>query len=83
MTLAPIIGQMTKRSGVAGEIVVTAEVKYPGEPLVTVRFHGSAYGSPVVLDHPSIGQMFVTDPTRFGVFGDNPYRWVRAFYAAS
>jgi hypothetical protein len=76
---APTIERVRKSAGIAGQYAVTARVRYPGEPPREVTFIGSVYGGPVVMQ--SAGhELFVTDPGRFGDFGE---AWVRAFFAAS
>jgi hypothetical protein len=60
--------------GVAGQYSITAMVEYPGEESRAVTFTGSVYGGPVLMGEST----FVTDPGRFGAFGE---RWVRRFFA--
>lgn len=64
----------------AGQRSITANVQYPGEPPARVEFVGprsSIGGSgPVVMIFRG-NQTFVTDPSRFGVFGRD---WVRRFF---
>lgn len=73
------IRRITKARGVAGEIAFTAFVTYPGEGESCVTFHGSVYGGPVVMVTAGNPRgTFVTNPDRFGEFGE---AWVRAFFA--
>jgi hypothetical protein len=76
--MAPTLGKITKRNGVAGEISYSVPVTYPDAPTETITFVGSAYGGPVVMVTPSGHQVFVTDPGRHGTFGP---AWVRSFFA--
>jgi hypothetical protein len=68
-----------RRPGIAGQFSVTAEVAYEDEPMRLVEFVGSVYGGPVVMVTESV-QQFVTDPGRFGEFGE---QWVRRFFGAA
>jgi hypothetical protein len=65
-----------RHSGIAGQFAVSAEVTYPGEPMRAVTFTGSN-GGPVVM---TTAETFVTDPGRFGKFGET---WVRKFFEAA
>jgi hypothetical protein len=93
---APTIERVRKSAGIAGQYAVTARVRYPGEPARDVTFIGSVYGGPVIMRtevsrnvstleeaqwwETKTVETFVTDPARFGEFGE---AWVRAFFAAS
>lgn len=72
------VRRITKARGVAGALTFSAFVTYPGEAESVVTFHGSVYGGPVVMETKTAGQLFVTDPGRFGEFGEE---WVRRFFA--
>lgn len=63
--------------GIAGQVAYTATVQYAGEEPHDVTFVGSNYGGPVVMVWGGV-QYFVTDPDRFGDFGEE---WVRRFYS--
>jgi hypothetical protein len=76
---APTILSVRKSAGIAGQFSVTARVAYPDEPARDVTFIGSVYGGPVIMRSDG-RETFVTDPARFGEFGE---AWVRAFFAAS
>lgn len=76
---APTIHAIKHRNGVAGQYVITADVSYPDEPRRSVVFVGSHYGGPVVMQSGAL-ETFVSDPNRFGKFGEV---WVRAFFAAA
>jgi hypothetical protein len=69
------IHSIRKQTGIAGQFAVIAEVQYPDEPKRRVEFVGSTYGGPVVMRHDSF-ETFVSDPGRFGEFGE---QWVRRF----
>lgn len=72
------ITKLTKHRGVAGQIGVSVVVHYPGDDSFTITFAGSVYGGPVVMMTPGAPQgVFVTDPGRFGEFGE---QWVRNFF---
>jgi hypothetical protein len=93
---APHIYYVRKRAGMAGQVAFTARVGYPDEPPRDVTFVGSVYGGPVVMHttisrnvstleeaewwEPETIETSVTDPGRFGEFGET---WVRRFFAAS
>jgi hypothetical protein len=77
MTAPPTLGLITRRDGVAGQVMFFVTVSYPDEPTSLVTFSGSIYGGPVVMITES-GQTFVTNPERFGEFGRE---WVRRFFA--
>ena len=71
--------RVTKRNGPAGQVEITASVQYEDEDTQSVTFVGSVYGGPVVMITPgNPGGTFVTDPGRFGDFGEP---WVRRFFA--
>lgn len=73
------INSIRKQRGIAGQFSVSAEVTYPDEPKRTVVFTGSTYGGPVVMSTDSF-ETFVSDPGRFGKFGET---WVRRFFEAA
>lgn len=74
----PHVYWIRKGAGIAGQFPVTARVGYTDEAPREVTFVGSVYGGPVVMDSGT-GQVFVTDPSRFGKFG---VEWVRRFFGA-
>lgn len=78
-TQQPTIHAIRKQAGIAGQFAVTADVEYPDEPRRCVVFTGSTYGGPVVMTTPR-SEVFVTDPGRFGTFGEE---WVRRFFGAA
>lgn len=78
----PALSPCDLASGVGGQVAVAVTVTYPGEEPTRVEFVGSVYGGPVVMVHPRLGQMFVQDPGRFGVFHQDRAAWVRAFFDA-
>lgn len=65
--------KIKRSAGIAGQYSLTATTD--DGPLT---FVGSVYGGPVVMITPSGMQTFVTDPGRFGDFGEE---WVRRFLA--
>jgi hypothetical protein len=85
-----------KQAGIAGQYAVTARVGYPDEAPRDVTFVGSVYGGPVVMRteisrnvsaleeaewwETQTVETFVSDPRRFGEFGES---WVRRFFEAS
>lgn len=75
-TKAEVVSVKRER-GVAGQVSYSAAVRYPGETVSIVSFVGSVYGGPVVMVTPSGAQTFVTDPSRFGEFGEE---WVKRFF---
>ena len=77
MSTKPTLANVKHRNGIAGQYSITADVTYPGEPTERIEFVGSHYGGPVVMVTPAGAQHFVTDPGRFGKFGEI---WVRRFF---
>ena len=75
----PKLGKIKRTNGIAGQVAYSTVVAYDGEPAEMVTFVGSIYGGAVVMVTERIGQVFVTDPGRFGEFGPE---WVRRFFAA-
>lgn len=77
-----VVLSTTRRAGIAGQLSITANVEYEGDGdgPQPVQFVGSIYGGPVVMVTP-LWQTFVTEPGRFGQFGDDPHEWVRRFFA--
>jgi hypothetical protein len=75
----PHIYWVRKHAGIAGQFAVSARVGYPDEAPREVTFVGSVYGGPVVMQTER-GETFVTDPGRFGEFGEE---WVRRFFEAA
>lgn len=74
------IHSIKRHPGIAGQFSVTAEVSYPDEPIRFVfSFVGSVYGGPVVMRTGTV-ETFVTNPSRFGDFGEG---WVRRFMEAT
>ena len=72
------IHQIKRHVGVAGQVSYVALVEYDDEPVSAVTFVGSVYGGPVVMTTPSDPKgVFVTNPARFGEFGEE---WVRRFF---
>lgn len=78
MTQTHTLDSIKRLPGIAGQIAYEATVTYEGEEPSTVTFIGSVYGGPVVMVTESGAQTFVTDPGRFGGFGEE---WVRRFFA--
>lgn len=76
--MKPVVRNIKRKAGVAGQFEVSAEVTYPGEAPEVYRFVGSTFGGPVVAISPSGQQIFVTDHERHGEFG---VEWVRRYYA--
>jgi len=77
---APTVLRITKHAGIAGQLAYVAEVQYPDEPAALVTFTGSTYGGPVVVSTPTLGEVFVDDPARFGRLSPE---WVRRFFSES
>lgn len=75
--MPPLLGEIRREVGVAGQISYTVAVTYPGEPASSVQFVSSVYGGPVAMVTESGMQTFVDDPARFGEFGPE---WVRRFF---
>jgi hypothetical protein len=65
-----------RRSGVAGAFTITVVSRHEGEEPMTVTFHGSVYGGPIVMEMGKV-QTFVTNPGRFGEKLTED--WVRRF----
>lgn len=77
----PNVLDITRATGIAGQLAYTARVQYDGEPVSTVAFVGSLYGSPgpITMLTESGMQTYVTDAGRFGP-SLSP-EWVRRFFA--
>lgn len=75
--MTPTLGPIRRVNGIAGQISYSVQVTYPHEQPRLVSFVSSVYGGPVVMCSPTFGQLFVTDPSRFGEFGP---AWVRRFF---
>lgn len=75
--MTPNLGPIRRVNGIAGQISYSVQVTYPGEQPRLVSFVSSTYGGPVVMVSRPFGQLFVTDPSRFGQFGPT---WVRRFF---
>jgi hypothetical protein len=75
---APTLGKIRKQNGVAGQVSCSVPVTYPGEPTRLVTFIGSNYDGPVVMVQPDGQQTGVSEPSRYGSFGE---AWVRSFFA--
>ncbi len=74
----PVLGNIKRSNGVAGQVSYTVEVTYPDEETSPVTFVGSVYGGPVVMITPGVPSgVFVNDVERFGVFEPD---WVRRFF---
>ena len=73
------IEKVTRHAGIAGQVSYTARVSYSDEAASEVTFVGSTYGGPVVMVTER-AETFVTDPGRFGKFGES---WVRRFFGES
>jgi hypothetical protein len=82
--VTPVLGEIARKSGVAGQVSYRVDVTYPGEPVKPVVFVGNEFGGPVVMITTSAGggetQVFVDDPARFGAFGPE---WVRGFFGST
>jgi hypothetical protein len=74
----PVLSNVRRHAGIAGQFSVTADVAYPDKPTRSIEFVGSVYGGPVTMRSPSGAATFVMNPGRFGDFGPE---WVRRFYA--
>lgn len=78
---APLVANVKRHAGIAGQYSVTAEVTYPGEPAYRAEFVASAYDGPVVAVMESGAQVFVarTVLERLGLRVDEA--WVRGYFA--
>lgn len=74
---SPEVVRVKRTNGVGGQFQVTAHVQYGETTPQPVTFVGSVYGGPVVMVHPTMGQTLVSDPSRFGEFGEE---WVHRFF---
>lgn len=75
-SVTPEVTNLKRRKGMAGQFSVEVTVTHPGEEPRIIEFVGSEYGGPVLMV-TQYGQTFVTDPGRFGTFGED---WVRKFF---
>lgn len=74
-----IVHRVKRTNGIAGQFSVVTDVQYPDEPIRSVEFISSVYGGPVVIRTGKV-ETFVTDPGRFGEFGE---AWARRFFEES
>lgn len=78
--VVPTVAGITVDRGVAGALVVSCDVTFPGEQTERQQYAGNAFGGPVVAI--AYGrQVFVTDPGRHGEFGADPAQWLRRYYS--
>lgn len=75
--MSAVIHSIKRTDGIAGQVQYTAVVEHEGEEPHTISFVGSTYGGPVVMITGVGGQVFVTNPERFGKFSE---QWVRNFF---
>jgi hypothetical protein len=75
----PELGQLVMTEGVAGQRMIIAHYKYPGESPQQAVFVGTTFGTPgpVVLRVGGF-ELFVDSPDRFGEVFDKD--WVTTFY---
>lgn len=66
-----------RRTGIAGQFSLLVDVEHE-DGRSRVEFVGNVNGGPVVMILESGAQTFVTEPERFGRFGED---WVRRFFA--
>ena len=78
---APVVSNIKRYAGTAGQFGVFAMVTYPGEAPREIEFVGSVYGGPVIMVSMTTPQTFVREPERFGNFADDPIAWVRRFFS--
>jgi hypothetical protein len=78
---APIVTNVKRHAGIAGNYSLSASVQYEGEEASTVTFVGSVYGAPIVMVMPAGQQVFVSERVtdRLGATLDEA--WVRGFFA--
>lgn len=76
------IDKLSRRNGVAGQIVVTVKCHWTFDDATTehdvFQLSGSAFGGPVVYVHGNV-QAFVANHERFGRFESDPIEWARRF----
>ena len=73
----PTLHSINRHNGAAGQLVYVVTLEYPGEGRDVVTFVGSSYGGPVLLQHSRLGDVWVSDPDRYGRLSP---RWVRRFF---
>jgi hypothetical protein len=71
------VSNVRRHAGIAGQFSVSADITDEWGT-VTLTFVGSTYGGPVVMVLPPGIETFVSNPGRFGDFGEE---WVRRFLA--
>lgn len=74
----PRILKISRGTSFAGQRSITVTVQYAGEEPKRVEFVGPTSGAGPVVMVTGKHQTFVTDPSRFGAFGQS---WVRRFFA--
>ena len=77
----PTVDKLVQTDGVAGQRMVIAHYKYPGEEPKQAVFVGTTYGEPgpVVMKVGGM-EVFVREPDRFGQAFNKD--WVIAFYTS-
>jgi hypothetical protein len=78
--IVPMVYNIRRRSGIAGQFCYTATVQYPGEAAQNVLFIGTVWGPAVVLVSDGWPDgIRVIDPERYGA--QLSPEWINNFYA--
>lgn len=76
----PLVNDIKRDPGIAGQYSITARVIYPGELPETITFVGSSYGGPIVMITPSGQQVFVSRAVTDRLGEQLSPEWVRGFF---
>ena len=76
----PIITNIKRHNGVAGQFSYTAGVQYPNEEKSTIEFVGNTFGGGVIMVMGNGAQVYVRPSGRFHDFSTLNPQWVRDFF---
>jgi hypothetical protein len=79
-TDGPIVTNIKRHAGIAGNYSITADVEYPGEAASRIEFVSSVYGPPIVMVTPAGHQVFVSSAVTDRIGSRLTLEWVRAFF---
>lgn len=77
---APVLGPIKREAGVAGSFALSVVVTYPDEAPTLLRFYGSTYGGPIVMETPR-GQVLVDRAVTDRLGQQLTPAWVERFFA--
>jgi hypothetical protein len=80
---APVVTNVKRHAGIAGQRSMSALVQYEGESAQTIVFVGSVYGPPIVMVTPAGHEVFVSSRVTDRIGSTLDAAWVQAFFAGS